>query len=76
MRKFIFQLINSLLFGNDPLVANMGGLIGHRIAARKHKSRRDELTKKASIAQGEMAVAAENYRSTKVLINNDLEQLF
>lgn len=76
MRKFLFQIINTLLFGSDPLVSNMGGLIGHRIAARKAKAKRDKLTEKAAQEQGRMSVAAENYRETKLLINKDLEQLF
>lgn len=76
MRKFLFQIINALLFGSDPLVSNIGSLLGHRIAARKFKVKRDKLVAKAQVAEKSMSASASGYSTAKLLINKDLEQLF
>lgn len=76
MRKFLFQIINALLFGSDPLVSNIGDMLKHRAEARQKRKQRDKLMAKAAQKELLMTDAATGYKQAKLLINKDLEQLF
>lgn len=76
MRKFLFQIINALLFGSDPLVSNIGDMLKHRAEARRHKKLSETLELKIQREKYFIEGHAAEYKAAKLLINKDLEQLF